>query len=133
MTCPAIARPYRTLLVEDEAVLALDTKGLLEKAGCQVTWVTSGTAAVRAFSDAIATDSTPDLVIMDVRLAGVMDGAEAAARIRDLDAEVIIIFATCETDGRTFDRAAAAQPRAFVEKPLSSDWLRDTVAAIAPR
>jgi CheY-like chemotaxis protein len=68
----------RILIVEDESIVQLDLQQQLERMGYGVVGVASrGEEAV-----AKAAELNPDLVIMDVRLDGPMDGIEAARRIR---------------------------------------------------
>jgi CheY-like chemotaxis protein len=68
----------RILIVEDEQVVALDLSSTLENLGYVVTDnVISGAAAVAA-----ARAQAPDLILMDIRLDGALDGVEAAQQIR---------------------------------------------------
>src|SRR5438045_9543860 len=69
----------RILVVEDEAIVAMDIANILRRLGYAVIDVVSrGESAV-----AIATSTRPDLVLMDIRLKGNIDGIEAARRLRD--------------------------------------------------
>jgi len=70
--------PGRILVVEDEAIIAADLAETLGALGYDVV-ATADTA-----EDAIvkAADLAPDLVLMDVRLAGATDGIQAAATIK---------------------------------------------------
>ena len=68
----------RILVVEDEAIVTADLRSKLERLGyivCAVAF--SGEDAIRQ-----ADETTPDLILMDVRLQGTMTGFEAAARIQ---------------------------------------------------
>lgn len=68
----------RILIVEDESIVQLDLQRRLERMGHHVVGMASrGEEAV-----ALAVELEPDLVIMDVRLGGSMDGIEAASRIQ---------------------------------------------------
>ena len=79
----------RIVVVEDEWVIADDLRGRLEKQGHAVVGVFSrGEQAV----EAVRADP-PDLVMMDIMLAGEMDGVEAAAAIHEC-CEVPLIFLT---------------------------------------
>jgi len=67
------------LVVEDESIVARDLASRLEQLDYAVTALAaSGPEAIRK-----ATETLPDLVLMDVRLRGDMDGIEAAQQIRE--------------------------------------------------
>ena len=65
-------RKARVLIVEDEAIAARAAQIMLETMGCEVTGVVdTGEAAIEC-----AETGAPDLVLMDIRLKGGMDGIE---------------------------------------------------------
>ena len=67
----------RVLIVEDDLIISLTTEKMVEKLGYQVVGsVTSGEEAVRA-----AQENRPDVILMDIRLNGSMDGIEATQEI----------------------------------------------------
>ena len=72
-------KPTRVLIVEDEAIIAMDLAQRLESYGYVVTGIAaSSDQAIELF------DSTgPDLVMMDIVIRGGMDGVETAARLRE--------------------------------------------------
>lgn len=100
-------------MVEDEAILAENLRMVLERAGFKVLGV-SGTGA-----DAIekASSVCPQLVLMDIKLRGPMDGIEAASTIME-NCEVSLIYLTGNTDESTRERAMATAPTAYLEKPF---------------
>ena len=76
-----------------------------------------------------ATDLDVDLVLMDIRLAGEMDGIEAARRIRE-NRDTPIIFITAHGDPATRAHIERIVPGAPVlAKPISAQRLRDAIAA----
>ncbi|MFL6354751.1 MAG: response regulator [Bryobacteraceae bacterium] len=82
----------RILVVEDEAIVTADLRSKLERLGyivCAVAF--SGEDAIRQ-----ADETTPDLILMDVRLQGTMTGFEAAARIQKHRA-VPVVYITAHT------------------------------------
>jgi two-component system, response regulator PdtaR len=82
----------RILVVEDEAIVTADLRSKLERLGyivCAVAF--SGEDAIRQ-----ADETTPDLVLMDVRLQGDMTGFEAAARIRKRR-DIPVVYITAHT------------------------------------
>jgi PAS domain S-box-containing protein len=109
----------RVLIVEDEAVIALDLEARLGRMGYAVAGVVD--TAEGAVS-AVAAEA-PALVLMDVRLRGARDGIDAAQEIhRRFDAPVV--FVTAHADEATLERARAAEPAGFVVKPFEDGQLR---------
>jgi two-component system, response regulator PdtaR len=105
--------PARVMIVEDEVITAMATKAMLKRLGHEVlALVSSGEAALEAFRR-----QRPDLVFMDIRLEGEMDGIETARLLRR-DADVPVVFLSAYTDDHTRCRAAATCPFAFLPKPL---------------
>jgi two-component system, response regulator PdtaR len=115
------ATPPKVLIAEDEAIIRLDLKEMLEEEGFSVVGEASdGEAAVR-----LAREETPDLVIMDVKMPG-MDGLTAAERIvaEELSA-VLILTAFSQRD--LVHRAAEAGAIGYLVKPFQKS---DLVPAI---
>lgn len=107
------------LIVEDEAIVALDLKLSLEELGYEVTGVaSSGEQALRAFDE-----RPPQLVLMDVRLQGAMDGIATAQEIRRRQ-PVPLIFLTSHSDDDTVQRAARTAPYGYLTKPYQIRELR---------
>ena len=107
--------PARVLVVEDEALVARDLVHTLVDMGYQVTGcAASGEDAVRA-----AGRDTPDVVLMDIRLRGVMDGVEAARVMRDMF-QLPVIFVTVHADDQTVARAFLVDPYFYVVKPFTA-------------
>jgi CheY-like chemotaxis protein len=100
------------LVVEDEALLASSIKDILEESGFSVAVASSGPEALSlAFVD------PPDLALVDIRLAGPMNGIEVAARLRE-QLGVPPIFLSGATDPHILERAKLAQPAGFLRKPF---------------
>ena len=113
------ARSLRVLVVEDEFFISLDTKALLQSMGHTVVAIAvSADQAVR-----LAGQEKPDVVLMDIRLAGTRDGIDAAEEIRSRFG-ISSIFVTANSDPQTRRRAQAVQPLDFLEKPLTEQRLR---------
>jgi CheY-like chemotaxis protein len=105
--------PARVMIVEDEVITAMATKAMLKRLGHEVlASVSSGEAALEAFRL-----QRPDLVFMDIRLDGDMDGIETARLLRRA-ADVPVVFLTAYADDQTRSRAAETCPFAFLPKPL---------------
>jgi CheY-like chemotaxis protein len=106
-------KPLRILIVEDEVIIAMGIQMELEMAGyevCQI--VATGEQAV-----ACVASHHPDLVLMDNRLAGKMDGIEAA-RIILARHPLPIIFMTGYTAQEIMERAQELNPLGILTKPV---------------
>ena len=122
----SIERTPRVLIVEDELLVAWHLESLIREQSLEVCGlVPDGDGAVEQ-----ATDLDVDLVLMDVRLAGRMDGIEAARRIRE-QRDTPIIFITAHGDQETRAHIDQMVPGAPVlAKPISAHRLRDAIAAV---
>ncbi len=115
----------RILIVEDEQIVAADLEGKLKKIGHQVI----GTASSGEEAISAAEQLRPEVVFMDVRLQGAMDGTEAARRVQRLTgAPIIFITAFAEIFLR--DPTLMNPPGLCLTKPFSLPQLEavlDTV------
>jgi len=103
----------RILVVEDEIIVAMDIRRRLEKMGYGVVGnEVRGEEAIRT-----AFEARPDLILMDIKLKGEMDGITAAARIHD-SLDTPIIFLTAYSDRPSLDRAKITEPFGYVLKPF---------------
>ena len=109
------------MVVEDEKITALDIKLKLEDLGyCVPETVVSGELAVQK-----ACTLQPDLILMDIVLAGKMDGIKAAETIMALD--IPIVYITAYADGETVKRARKTSPYGYLIKPFEEGELYATV------
>jgi PAS domain S-box-containing protein/putative nucleotidyltransferase with HDIG domain len=107
------------LIVEDESVVAVDVERLLKNLGYSVAGrVSSGKAAVKAVND-----KRPDLVLMDIKLEGEMDGIETADKIRTVF-DIPVMYLTAYADEKTLERAKATDPFGYITKPVEQEELR---------
>lgn len=119
-----VAAPIRILLVEDEPFyaqyLALATRNLgYEPLGP----VASAEAALRLYQQG----PRPDLVLLDINLAGDLDGVDLARELLAMQ-QLPIIFSTARADTVTFARAKALGPSAYLLKPFDEPTLAHAVA-----
>ncbi len=99
------------LVVEDERITAKDIKYSLEKVGHHVpAMVSTGEDAIKK-----AREFKPDIVLMDIKLEGKVDGIEAAETIRSKFA-IPVIYLTCYSDQDTIERVKTSQPSAYILK-----------------
>jgi PAS domain S-box-containing protein len=113
-----VASASHILVVEDERLVALNLAEVLAGFGYRVTTVASGEAAIVA-----ARERSPDAVLMDIRLAGKIDGVTAARRIRE-EREVPIVYLTAYSDDETLRRTMQTQPAGYLVKPFREAELR---------
>ncbi|HKP97661.1 MAG TPA: response regulator [Fibrobacteria bacterium] len=109
----------KLLLVEDEALVALDLKRRLEGMGFEVAG--QATTGEEAIQKALAIQ--PSLVLMDIRLGGLVDGIEATEIIRRR-LDVPVVYLTANSDEATLRRARITEPHGFVLKPIRDRELR---------
>lgn len=112
----------KILIVEDEGIVALNIQNRVESLGYDVVAnVPSGEAALQK-----ATETQPDLVLMDIKLQGKVDGIEAAAYIhRHL--KIPVVYLTAYTDSDTLSRAKLTEPYGYILKPFESRDLRSAI------
>jgi len=119
---PQIPPKARILLVEDEAIVARDIRMQLEDLGYLAV-----AHATRAKDALTLTESLqPDLVLMDIQLAGEMDGITAAQTIRDRHG-VPVVFLTAFAAEDVLARAKLAEPYGYVLKPFSERELSTVI------
>jgi DNA-binding NarL/FixJ family response regulator len=112
----------RIMVVEDEGITAMRIKSGLEQMGYDVTLtVYSGEEAVIK-----AAKDRPDLVIMDIVLAGKMDGIEAARQIRSL-LNIPIVYLTAHSDEKMLKRIKNTEPFGYINKPFDEGVLHAVV------
>jgi PAS domain S-box-containing protein len=110
------------LVVEDENIVALDIRQSLNRLGYSVpTVAATGEEAILA-----AQKYQPDLILMDIRLRGRMDGIEAATQIRRTQ-RLPVIYLTAFADTKTLDRAKMTEPFGYILKPFEDRELNSTI------
>jgi len=110
------------MIVEDEAIVGEELKISLEDMDYTVTSINkSGEQAIEK-----AEQDCPDLILMDIRLKGRMDGIEAAELIRSR-LEIPVVFLTAYADDDKLERAKLTMPFGYILKPFQD---RDLKVAI---
>ncbi len=118
----------RILVVEDESIVALDIKKRLERLGYAVAATAySGSEAIER-----AGETHPDVVLMDIRMPGSMDGIDAAAQIRE-QFDIPVVYLTAYGDEATLERAKVTKPFGYIIKPFDDRDLRVAVEIAADR
>jgi len=112
----------RLLIVEDERITAEDLRDILTELGyVVVSIVSTGSAAI-----ATVEREAPDLVLMDIRIQGNLDGTETAGILRERF-DTPIVFLTAHSDEGTLSRAKVAEPLGFIVKPFQEPELHATI------
>lgn len=112
----------RIIVVEDESIIALDIRLSLEALGYDVVYVAaSGEEVLKK-----APDLMPDLMLMDIRLRGGIDGVETALHLGERF-DIPVIFLSGHTDAETLERVKMTQPFGYLSKPFTKKDLRTTI------
>lgn len=112
----------KILVVEDEKVVAWDIRRDLQRIGYEVVdTVDTAEAALKAVED-----FKPDLIFMDIRLAGAEDGIAAAQSI-GVYFDIPIIYLTAYADDITLRRATASNPYGYLIKPFRAEQLHTAI------
>ncbi len=112
----------KVLVVEDETIVAMDLRRALEGFGYEVP--ATATCGIEAIE--MARQFRPDIVLMDIRLEGQMDGIDVAHKLNG-SLDVPIVFLTAYSNETTLQRAKKAQPFGFLLKPFQERELRSAV------
>lgn len=113
----------RVMIVEDEILIAEALRLRLERMGYTVVGVVaSGEEALN-----LVANTTPDLVLMDIRLAGSMDGITAGEHIHSRFG-LPVVYLTANSDPETIERVIRSQPYGYISKPIDDATLRSTLS-----
>ena len=112
---------YKVLIVEDEAITALDLKVSLEELGYEIVDVVdNGQDAIN-----VAVEKRPDVVLMDINLKGDMNGIQAAAKI--IEFSIPIVYLTANIDDETFFEANKEGAYGYLTKPYNIVKLKNVI------
>jgi PAS domain S-box-containing protein len=115
-------RSARILIVEDDRIVARDIEHQLMRIGHSVVGMTGrGEDALP-----LALSTQPELVLMDIRLEGTVDGVDAAEKIRR-HCHVPVVFLTAYADDETVRRASLTEPFGYLLKPFEDTQLRTVI------
>lgn len=112
----------KILVVEDEMFIAKDIKEKLENLGYQVPAICNcGEDVVQKTREIV-----PDLILMDVKLEGEMDGIQAAELVKE-NFHIPVIFLTAFEDDETLKRIKITEPFGYILKPFKQKELRNNI------
>lgn len=121
-------RAAKILVIEDERIVARELQQTLISMGYEVpVTVASADEALR-----VAAELSPDLAIMDIRIAGPADGVHTANELRRVH-DLPVVFLTAYSDEATLDRAMVSEPFGYLIKPVSDTELRSAVEVALQR
>ena len=110
------------MIIEDEAIVAMDLESRLRKMGYAVSGIYGDSDnAINYLSI-----HTPDLILCDINIHGELDGIAVASYVRE-NKKVPLIFVTALSDRGTLERAKKALPYGYIVKPYEDS---DLISAI---
>ncbi|MFZ2054929.1 MAG: response regulator [Candidatus Aminicenantales bacterium] len=113
---------WRILVVEDEAIIAMDIQNILKKIGYSSAEVVhSGEESIQKVAS-----GHPHLVLMDIKLKGSLDGIEAAHQIFH-QYNVPVVYITAYGDENTLKRANGTARFGYITKPFEENELEMTI------
>jgi PAS domain S-box-containing protein len=112
------------LIVEDDAIAQLTFLQYLRDLGYEkAVTVNNGPDALKTIQS-----SSVDLVFLDIRIRGEMDGVDTAKKIREKNSDLPLIFLTASTDRQTMQRAMDCQPYSIIHKPYDLTTLQESIS-----
>ncbi len=108
----------KILVVEDEMIIGAKLSMYLTDLGFEVLGIIPRAEEALLHIEG----DPPDIVLLDIRLKGAMDGIELAAKLQERD--IPVIFLTANSDDATFDQAKMTRPYAFLSKPVEKRELK---------
>lgn len=120
------ANPQKILIVEDEALIALDIKNILRNAGYPLTQVVDSGEAALVNIDT----NKPDLVLMDINLGGDLDGIETTRCINLEHADIPVIYLTSYANPMVKKRVEETKYFEYMLKPFNTKIINELVDSV---
>lgn len=105
---------HKILIVEDDMIISLVVENMIKKLGHELV----GKAASGEDAIELAKEHKPDIILMDIRLKGEMDGIEAVTKIKQ-HIDTNVIYLTGNSDKVNYDRAKATECIDLISKPFT--------------
>lgn len=115
----------KILIVEDDRIIAYSLRLMITQFGYEVLGILDKGESVLEF----VRQSLPDLIIMDIKLAGEMDGIEAAQEVL-AQHQMPIIYLTGNSDNATLKRSLSTRSAAYLMKPITKNMLRSAIEEV---
>lgn len=112
----------KILIVEDEFILQMMLEKMVQKMGHQV--VTKAKSGATALD--VIKNEKPDLILMDIKIIGEIDGIETIREVRTFS-DVPVLYLSGNTDPDTRKRALETKPMDFIIKPFEYQDLKDAI------
>ncbi len=112
----------KIFIVEDEPIVAMTLEDTLAQLG----YVVAGTATNGKDALEQIGKTHPDLILMDIRIEGELDGIETAEKVTALY-HIPVVYLTAHSDEKTLERAMATQPHGYFLKPFRTRELYSTI------
>ena len=112
----------KILIVEDEAIVAKDISVCLKRTGYEVLGSFSNGEQALEFLES----NSPDLILMDIMLAGKLTGIDTSKIIKE-KFDIPIVFLTAYADEKTIEKAKVTEPYGYVIKPFKEIDLRTSI------
>lgn len=113
----------RIIIAEDEALIAMELADRLRKLGYDVVGVTpTGAQTLVAVAE-----HEPDLLLLDINLAGEQSGIDVARDLRDRNVVLPVVFLTAFSGSQTLQEASALEPAGYLVKPFDERELHATL------
>ncbi len=110
------------MIAEDESIIAMDIRNTLTNLGYSIcAIVSSGEEAVEK-----AIELVPDLILMDIKLKGEIDGINAVKQLKK-KLNIPAVYITAHTNEQTFKRAIETEPYGYLLKPVGKNDLYTTI------
>lgn len=109
------------LIVENEVIISHHLKMEFKQEGYEIKLCSTGEKAIE-----MAKHNPPDVVLMDIKLAGIMDGIEAAQKIKG-EHDIPLIFITGYNENELYEKAQKVDYLAYIEKPFSIKKLKAVI------
>ena len=106
--------PKKILIVEDDMIISLVVENMIKKLGHTLV----GKSASGEEAIDLALEHKPDIILMDIRLKGNIDGIEAVTQIKE-KIETAVIYLTGNSDKVNYDRAKATDCVDLISKPFT--------------
>ena len=117
-----MTKQLKILIVEDESIVAMDIESSLLSLGYNVVAiVSSGKEAIKVIKE-----NSVNLILMDIRLKGNLDGIETSNLIKKI-CDIPIIYLTAYADDPTLDRAKLSEPYGYILKPYNIKELQTAI------
>ena len=109
-------------IIEDEPLFLTKMEMIIDQLDYQLVGSTDNSDTAVAEIEKL----NPDLLLVDIDIAGTMDGVEVVEKL-DQVMSVSVIFVTSYKDQDTFERVKRVNPYAFITKPFDADNLQRTI------